>query len=185
MHSYHDVNGRFPPATVVSKDGKPLYSWRVLLLPYLEQQNLYQQIHLNEPWDSEHNKPIVEGTIPLQYAPVNGQKSTPSGTYYQLFVGKKATFDGAKTPRIEDITDGTSNTIMIAEAGDPVPWAKPVDLPFDPDKPLPKLGGLFAEGYNVALFDGSVRFIHRKKLSEKTLRNAIMPNDGNVLGDGW
>src|SRR5262249_21734482 len=57
MHSYHDTMGRFPPAIVRDKEGKPLYSWRVLLLPYLEQQNLYNQFKLDEPWDSEHNRP--------------------------------------------------------------------------------------------------------------------------------
>ncbi|HEY7158442.1 MAG TPA: DUF1559 domain-containing protein, partial [Gemmataceae bacterium] len=59
MHTYHDVNDHFPPATIYDKDGKALLSWRVLLLPYLEQDDLFAQFHFDEPWDSKHNKPLL------------------------------------------------------------------------------------------------------------------------------
>src|SRR4051794_8582362 len=71
LHSYHDVNGRLPPAVVYGKDGRPLYSWRVLLLPYLEEELLYRQFKQDEPWDSKHNQALVKET-PRCYVPVWG-----------------------------------------------------------------------------------------------------------------
>jgi hypothetical protein len=60
MHNYHDTHGAFPPQAIRSQDGKPLLSWRVALLPFLEAGDLYKQFHLDEPWDSAHNKPLIE-----------------------------------------------------------------------------------------------------------------------------
>ena len=106
-------------------------------------------------------------------------------TFYQVFTGKGTAFDGKKGLRFPaDFPDGTSNTILIVEAKDAVPWTKPADLPFDAKKPLPKLGGLFKDGFNAALADGSVRYIQRS-ISDRTLRNAITRDDGNVLGSDW
>ena len=86
---------------------------------------------------------------------------------------------GAPT-KITDMTDGTSNTLMVAEAAEPVIWTKPDDLAFDPDKPLPKLGGHFPGGFNAAFMDGSVRFLHQT-MSEKTLKALITRNGGEVV----
>jgi hypothetical protein len=73
---------------------------------------------------------------------------------------------------------------MVVEASTAVPWTKPVDVPFNPNGPLPKLGGLFRDGFYVALGDGSTRFISRT-ISETTLRAAITRNGGEVLGPDW
>jgi hypothetical protein len=81
---------------------------------------------------------------------------------------------------IADITDGTSNTFMIVEAAEAVPWTKPQDLDYDPAKPLPKLGGLFGDGFNAALCDGSVRFVSRAVKPEH-LHLLIQRNDGNPI----
>jgi hypothetical protein len=80
--------------------------------------------------------------------------------------------------------DGTSNTIMIVEAADPVPWSAPGDVHFDPNGPLPKLGGLFNGNFTVAMADGSTRYIS-KSVSQTTLRAAITANGGEVLGPDW
>ena len=82
---------------------------------------------------------------------------------------------------LSDITDGTSNTIAIVEAREAVPWTKPVDLSYDDKKPLPKLGGLFDDGFHAVIADGSVRFF-TPKLTERTLRSAITRDGGEVLG---
>jgi prepilin-type processing-associated H-X9-DG protein len=179
MHNYHDATGSFPPQAIYDKNGKPLLSWRVLILPYVEQQNLFKEFHLDEPWDSEHNKKLL-ARIPPVYVPVDGKGMKGTDTYYQAFVGKGAFFEGKKGLGIRDFTDGTSNTLMVVEAGDPVPWSKPDDLPFDPGKKLPKLGGLFANGFNAAFCDGSVRFI-QKSVAEKVLRALITRNGGEVI----
>jgi len=178
FHAFHDANGTFP-ADIKDKDGKPLLSWRVAILPYLEQDALYKQFNLDEAWDSEANKKLIE-KLPKVYAPVRGEAQA-GGTFYQVFTGEKTLYPPkAKGPRITAITDGTSNTGLVFEAGDAVTWTKPADLPYDEKKALPKLGGMFDGQFHVALCDGSVRRI-KKNPDEKELRKLIMPNDGEVL----
>ena len=182
MHNYAGSNGgRFPPQAVYSPDGKPLLSWRVLLLPYLDQEALYKEFHLDEPWDSEHNKKLL-AKMPKVFALPGAPEATE--TYYQAFAGKGAFFEGKQGLKLPlDFPDGTSNTLMLVEAGGAVPWTKPADLPYDPDptKPLPKLGGYFRDGFNAALCDGSAHFV-RKTVSDQSLRAAITRNGGDAPG---
>jgi hypothetical protein len=121
-----------------------------------------------------------------------------SSTFYQVFVGKRAAFEGTRGLRLPgDLPDGTSDTILVAEAGEPVPWTKPADLAYEAGRPLPPLGGIFTgegrfslfgpnrdKGFHVALADGSVRFL-RPAVSEATLRDAITRNGGEPLGPDW
>src|SRR5206468_8126418 len=115
MHSYHDTYNGFPPAAVCDKTGKPLLSWRVLILPYVEQGELYKEFKLDEPWDSEHNKKLI-AKMPNVYAlpEVTPEKGTT--THYRVFVGNGAVFDYVKSCRLVEIPDGTSNTWMVATA---------------------------------------------------------------------
>ncbi len=177
MHNYLSKYERVPPQAAFGKDGKPLLSWRVLILPFIGENELYKEFHLDEPWDSEHNKKLL-ARMPKVYA-VPGQKEVDA-THYQGFHGKGAFFEGKKGIRIFDIPDGTSNTLMVVEAANAVPWTKPEDLPYDPDKPLPKLGGLFPGGFNAAMCDGSVRFISAA-VKPTTLHIVIQRNDGQVV----
>ncbi len=179
MHNYHDANRSFPAAAIHGKDGKPLLSWRVALLPYLEQNNLYRQFKLDEPWDSEHNKKLL-AKIPQVYAPIAGNAKEPHSTYFRVFTGPGTLFEGDKGQRIAAVTDGTSNTILAVEAGAAVPWTKPDELPFTPAGKLPKLGGLSQGGFNILMADGSVRFI-RRDFDAQTLRGAITRNGGEVV----
>jgi prepilin-type processing-associated H-X9-DG protein len=172
--------GRMPAHAIYSKDGKPLLSWRVAILPYIEQQQLYQQFKLDEPWDSENNKKLLD-QMPKIYAPLGVKTKDGHSTFYQVFHGKMAAFEGKEGMRFPaSFTDGTSNTLLVVEAGEAVPWSKPADVDFDPAKPLPKLGGLFPKGFNTAFADGSVRFI-KKGVDEKTLKALITRNGGEVV----
>ncbi|HLW67317.1 MAG TPA: DUF1559 domain-containing protein [Gemmataceae bacterium] len=183
MHNYHDVYQSFPQAAICDKNGKPLLSWRVAILPFIEQDNLYKQFHLDEPWDSEHNKKLL-AHMPKVYELPGVNKPGETDTYYRVFYNNGALFDLKKGVKFSQITDGTSNTIMIVEAGEAVPWTKPDDLEYNPSKPLPKLGKQNPDVFMVAMADGSVRAIS-KKISEKTLRAAITRDGGEVLGSDF
>jgi hypothetical protein len=178
MHNYADTNNHLPPQAVYDKDGKPLLSWRVLILPYVEQDALYRAFHLDEPWDSEHNKKLLAQMPPL-YALPNSPKGT-TDTVLQGFYGKGAFFEGKKGRTFAEITDGLSNTLMIVEAAKGVPWSKPEDLPFDPDKPLPRLGGHFGKTFMAAFGDGSVRTLPTT-IKPDVLKALITVNGGEVL----
>jgi hypothetical protein len=177
FHAYHDANN-FLPGDILDKDGKPLLGWRVAILPYLEEGDLFNQFKMDEPWDSPNNKKLIE-RLPRIYAPVR-VKAKAGETFYQVFTGEDALFGPKKKPSLVSITDGTSNTGMVFEAGEPVIWSKPADLPFDQNKPLPKLGGMFDGECHVAMCDGSVKHL-KKKPDEQQLKYLIMPADGNII----
>ncbi len=186
MVNYADtMQGQLPAHAIYSKEGKPLLSWRVMILPYIEQQNLYNEFHLNEPWDSEHNKKLL-AKMPLTYASPQDEKTLKEHTTrYQGFYGKSAFFEGKQGLRFPAaFTDGTSNTIMVVEASKAVPWTKPEDIPFDPEKPLPKIGLPGLSYFTVAMCDGSVRTISHS-ITKETLRSAITRDGGEVLGADW
>ncbi len=182
MHSYADTNnGTMPPAAVCDKKGKPQLSWRVLILPYLEQDALYKQFKLDEPWDSANNKKLID-KMPKVYA-LPGAKPGTTETHYRVFVGNDAGFDwimGAKFPA--GFPDGTSNTLMCVTAATAVTWTKPDELEFDPEKDMLKLIGTVVNGKaQVAMFDGSVRTL--KKLPSKATLNALITRSGGeVIG---
>ncbi len=184
FHNYHDTYGKMP-TDIYSKDGKPLLSWRVAILPYIEQDQLYRQFKLDEPWDSDHNKKFSAMAIKVYMVP-NAHNPVAGKTYYQGFVSKKGAMprsvfseDSTVKSTFANITDGSSNTIMVAEAAEAVDWSKPADMPFDMKKPLPKLGGHSAGGFNVVMCDGSVRFI-RDTINPKMLLAAITIDGGEV-----
>jgi hypothetical protein len=184
---YNDVNNRLP-AGYYDKSGKLGLSWRVALLPYLDQNALFKEFRLDEPWDSEHNKTLIERMPPF-YAPP--RTNTFGYTFLRGFTGPNTWLDphltgqAGKPGRAADgvsmlaISDGTSNTILVAEAYDPVIWTKPDELAFAPDNP-PKLGGVFEHGAHVLLADGSVKFL-RKPFDQKMLAAAIQINDGTPV----
>jgi prepilin-type processing-associated H-X9-DG protein len=177
FHVFHDANGAFP-RDITDKNGKPLLSWRVAVLPYIEQAALYQKFKLDEPWDSANNKPLAEMNI-QPYLDPRG-KATKGFTVYQSFSGTGALMSG-KALKFNQITDGTSNTFMVVEAGEAVPWSKPADVAFDAKKPLPKLGGIFDGDFNVAFCDGSVRFV-KKGVKDEILKNYITTAGAEALG---
>ncbi len=186
FHNVHDAyNGL--PVGIADKSGKPGLSWRVALLPYLEQDNLYKMFKLDEPWDSPSNKKLIQ-YMPKTYSPPN--TNTNGYTYYRSFSGQGAIMPPLMQPgrpgqlmlgsKLVAIADGTSNTLLAAEATEPVIWTKPDDLPFAPGKP-PKLGGgVYASGFHAVLCDGSVRFVPMS-VDATTLSNMIQINDGQIV----
>jgi hypothetical protein len=179
IHNYHDTYGQFPFSNRPMGTVHPGLSWRVAILPFVEQDKLSKQFHLDEPWDSEHNKTLSD-KMPKLFASPTGVEAKAGHTFYRMFDGPDTMYQ-MKT--IADVSDGTSNTLLIVEAGESVIWTKPEELTYDPKKPLPTLGGHFADGFCAALADGSVRFI-RKGIDEKTLRALITANGGEPVSLG-
>ncbi len=179
MHSYHDANNALPQ-DIVDKDGKAILSWRVQLLPYMEQENLYKQLDLTKPWDDEANKKFVE-TMPKIYT-ITGREPKEKGfTYFQSFAADAAVEAGSPLMvkgvkrSIVSISDGTSNTLMVVDGATAVNWLKPGDLPYDPKK-LPKVGN---DGWMFAAFgDGSVR---RMRIPKDEVLKALITVDGGEV----
>lgn len=161
IHSYHDVHGHLP-ANVTDKDGKPLLSWRVLLLPYLEHGELYQKFKLDEPWDGENNQKLVESMPKVFKSPKQDAKLADKTTYLAPF-GKGLMWEKGVKVQLQGILDGTSNTIAVVEADDDraTIWTKPDDLPIDADNPAKGLLSHYTDGFLAALGDGSVRFLRK------------------------
>jgi hypothetical protein len=175
-HNFESVNGNLP-SNVQDKGGKAILSWRVQILPYIEEEGLYKQFKLDEPWDSAHNKKLVD-KMPKLLAPIR-VKVDPGMTFYQSFTGKNAVFKPGQKLTFANIPDGTSNTFMVAEAAKPVIWTQPVDLPFD-GKDLPALGGHFDGKFHAVFCDGSV-FRYKKGIDADLLSRLIDPADGQVI----
>lgn len=188
MHNYADHHGILPPAAVIGKDGAPLLSWRVLLLPYIEQDGLYKEFRLDEPWDSPANIKLLP-RMPSVYGHYDGRTAAgPGQTFFQVFVGPGATFEGKEGKSLKrDFPDGTSNTILIAEAAESVPWTKPADLVFDPKGPLPKLGAILPGSFRVSFADASASQFLSETVSEKALRAAVTRNGNDSVAElfGW
>jgi len=155
FHNYEDAHNAFP-SNVVDEQGKRLLSWRVRILPFIEHEDLYRQFHLDEPWDSEHNRKLI-ARMPLTFASPN--RSPDGKTVYLVPVGPGTLFEGSEPRKLGEITDGTSNTILLveADADRAVEWTRPDDLDYDPERPLAGLGHLRPNIFLAAFADGSVR----------------------------
>ncbi len=179
LHNYHDVYGHFPPQVLLGPDGKTKYSWRVAILPFLDEKALYEQYDQTQPWDSEDNLKVLAQMPPALRHPNDAAGST--NTSYFVLVGEHtvASDKPGEGHGIRTITDGTSNTIMTVEAKRDIPWTNPEDIPIDAEKAIPQLGGFFQGGYNVGMADGSVQFISDQ--IEKTLLRSLITRDGGEL----
>ncbi len=207
MHNFHDAHKHFPPQAIRSKDGKPLLSWRVAVLPYLDQQALYNEFKLDEPWDSEHNKKLIEKLPPQLASPHLGDALIAKGMTSYLVPLTKAPpavslvkqddlkkpitsgkdemiFDLPQGTTMARILDGTSNTILVLEAHPKaaVIWTKPDDLVIDPAAPLAQLTGQPNGGASAVFADVSVHFL-KTSIDPKTFWNLLRMNDLNVVGD--
>ena len=186
MHNYATTNGGFPAAAIIDKQRKPLLSWRVAILPYLEQQTLYDKFKLDEPWDSPHNKALLKEMPAVYGCPSRNPAGEPGMTAYRAFSGPGAILDPTRPTRLDQVTDGLTNTILVVESAEAVPWTKPDDLPFGnarglPGNPLFGAGSKHPGGFNALFGDGSVRFV-KLTVSPPLFRGLITRAGGEVVG---
>jgi len=183
IHRYLDRHQqRLVPAIVIGPDGKTPHSWRVEILPFLGKggEALYKQYRLDEPWNSPANKRVL-AQMPDVFRSADDDLRSTNSSFFAL-VGPGTVFEGKDGIKIDRIPDGTSTTILLVEAKRSIPWTKPEDIPYDPTKPLPALGGWgFDNDKFLALFaDGTVRQFSMQ-LGERTLKALIGRNDGTVI----
>lgn len=187
LHNYHDKHGRLPPAIVRDKDGKPLYSWRVLILPFLEQEPLYQQFRLDEPWDSPHNLPLAKLMPPCFGCP-GGKEHRPKSaiTQYVAVVGDETMWPPEGSLSFGDIGDGLSNTFLLVEWGDSdIVWSEPRDLPMNgvmrwwyPPRKQTIDHTHHTGGVNVVWADGRIDFLYPGSLTAPELRARLTRSGG-------
>ena len=179
MHNYNSTYGAFPAAAICDKKtGKPLLSWRVAILQYIEEEALYEKFKMDEPWDSEHNLKLAKNMPKIYFHP-KANKPGDDKTHYRLFYGKGAAFELNKPSGLAQITDGSSNTLMVVEAEESVVWTNPNDLAFDPAKALPKMLSIDGK-FSAAYCDGSVRTF-KMPIDQEILKLLIQKNDGKFI----
>jgi prepilin-type processing-associated H-X9-DG protein len=174
--NYESEHGALPPAYTVDPNGRPLHSWRTLILPYLEQNALYRTIDLSKPWNDPANAKALE-EMPSEYRCLSAA-GPPNTTSYLAITGPDGYLNREKPRRVAEITDGTSSTLAVIEADDEhaIPWMAPVDadgslvLGLRPTAKFHHPGG-----FNAALADGSVRFLQASLPA--TVRRALMTID--------
>jgi hypothetical protein len=182
MHSYENRKKHFPPAAIADADGQPLLSWRVAVLPHLGEGALFQEFHLDEPWDSDHNHKLIN-RMPAVFRSF-GSAAAKGQTCYVVPVGSGSVFDGQAGTAFSRITDGASNTVMAIEVDDEhaVTWTKPDDYKFDPKHPAVGLSSPYPTGMLALFCDGSVRFL-KQPLADETLRRIFVCDDGEPVPD--
>jgi hypothetical protein len=183
MLAYGDREGHFPPSAIYGKNGEPLLSWRVALLPYLGHEHLFQQFKLDEPWDSPHNLTLVDQIPDVYGLPwYFDERADRKTTYFQVYVGPGTAFEGKKGISIRDFPNGISDTVLVAIAPDPVIWTKPADIEFLPQGSLilPKNDRYWQQ--LVIFADGSVQDARTRNsweaLTDEQWRALIMRNSG-------
>jgi hypothetical protein len=157
MHTYLSTIGHLPPAAIRDRNGKPLLSWRVAILPYIEQEELYKQFRLDEPWDSPHNMALLD-RMPAIFEGGDGDRAKSP---YRVIVGPGTPFEVGKKVTLKDARSSTADLILIVETANSVPWTKPEDIQLSDDRKLPDVNSLLPPRFHAAMGDGSVRAFER------------------------
>jgi len=196
MHNYHDTYNAFPLAGSEDPQHGIGLSWRVRVLPFIEESAMYGRVNFNEPWDGANNRWLTD-QMPRAYQSPSVPPSKSETVYLAVVDSEQVPQGGTlkdgnrpmpifshdgRRASMANITDGTSNTIMTVEADvdQAVTWSRPKDWTFDPQQPRRGLGKTHRGGFLVQMADGSIRFISNN-IDDETLRNLMTRNDGQVV----
>ena len=183
LHQYHERFGSFPPAYVLGPDEKPWHSWRVLLLPFLGEDSLHREYRFDEPWNGEHNRRLSQRVPECYRCPSDSRASMAN---FLAIVDRRTMWPAHFTVRISDVTDGTSDTVMLLEALDhDINWLEPRDLTLP--QSLKQVRRDDAHGiHHVLLVDGSVRALDLT-LNDGIWRSILTPQNGKsvVSMENW
>lgn len=178
LNEYHDMYGVLPPAYVADREGRPMHSWRVLLLPFLEQQALYDLYDFSEPWNGPHNSRLAT-MMPPEYGPCPSDSNAVKGeTSYLAVIGQGTVWPGPKSQSLKSITN--TSAIMVVESEDSgINWLEPRD--FNLGHASRGINSKFGRGIsshhgkgaNVALADGNIQFLE-DSLPEAALRDMLL-----------
>jgi len=162
----NDNNGKYPPPYTKSAQGSPLLSWRVLILPYIEQQNLFNKFNQNEAWDGPTNKPLLSFMPKMYLSSGNYDVNTAFKTTFLAPVAKETIFSPAGGVTKNSVSDGLSNTILIADVDDDfaTEWTRPVDLNVNAQNPALGLTNSNPAGFMALFGDGSVKVAPNRPL---------------------
>ncbi|HJT34711.1 MAG TPA: DUF1559 domain-containing protein [Pirellulales bacterium] len=186
MQNYHDVYGVYPPAYLADSNGKPMHSWRVLILPFVERPDLYARYRFDEPWDGPNNSQLA-AEMPEVYRCAS-DPATASTTDYVVITGPGTMFDADKSISQRSITDGMSNTLLVVESVNAgINWMEPRDL--NAGQMTFAVNGAGGRemssnhptGANAAMVDGSVRFIS-DSVNSQVLRALSTPAGHEPVG---
>lgn len=178
FHNHEDAFQTFPHSKLNAPKSNHPYSWRIAILPYIGERELYDMYRFDEPWDSESNKKLLAKMPSLFRHPAQPFNSTT--TDYVVLVGTETVFQPNRPSKLSDITDGTSTTLLVVEAKTNIPWTKPEDLSYESGGPLPRLGGFADNGFNAVRADASVLFVD-KSIDESLLRAMITARGSEVI----
>lgn len=207
MHNYHDSYGSLPPAFVLGPDGRKWHSWRVLILPYLDQQALYDEYRFDEPWDGPNNRKLLAKMPQIFACPSRPREAKSAAllaigvlacndgpgpsvkngfTSYAAVLGQDCVFRGVQSVNVKEINDGTSNTLLIGECTHTkIPWTKPEDIDIAIHPTLGDPGGFsgpHGDGVMFLIADGTVKFLSTL-LPQATVDALFTRNGGESIRD--
>lgn len=180
LHNYHAAYNAFPASGSDHSGKQKGLSWRVHLLLFVGEGALYYQFHLDEPWDSQHNKTLISRIPEVYIAPGVTEKGN---TAFQVVIGANTAFEAEKGLRMRDITDGLSNTAFVVETRPDKSdiWTKPGGLTLDDEEPIQSLGKPSTDGFLILMGDGAVKTINGELLRADTLKALFTRNGREVI----
>ncbi|WP_442511008.1 DUF1559 domain-containing protein [Novipirellula sp. SH528] len=179
LHNYHSAYNTLPPAYTVDANGRPMHSWRSIILPFMEQQGLHERIDFSKPWDAPENLAVAQTVVPQYSCP--SSVVDPTMTTYVAVVHPQGIMSGATPTKFRQVVDGLSNTLMVVEAdtGNAVNWMSPddIDLQAFLASGTARDHGGHIGGAHVLMGDGAVQFVTDSM--DQNLRKALVTKDGN------